>query len=223
MAIGKRGEAKRYGRRDTGRPEPEGRGKDAGVTLDGFPIRYGKTTVWELLGEGYTISGFEQITQEPALATCNLHKNGATIALLGFYGIKEKIGQEQVLHTPIDLVLPQNGRRGGKARRKNRTLLNKIVWTCLIHLIAAALFCCIFALPPLFAFFQHTRLRHTTVTGAGILIPLVLPALIIAFLWGGDVIGERGAAGKKLLLALWLILNVGVSLGYFILIGIAFS
>ncbi len=110
-------------------------------------------------------------------------------------------------------------------RSKGKSVLRKkILYTVLIHAVAAALFVMIYLIPSLFTFVQNTEFRGRFGGGTPLgMVLLVLPALIITFIWDRDVIGEKGRVGRKILLSLWLVFNVAVSLTYLILIYTAFS
>ncbi len=102
----------------------------------------------------------------------------------------------------------------------NRPLLRRVVWTCLIHLAAAALFLCIYAVPAFFSYVQRTDVRIGVGRAPMGIILLVLPALLVTFLWGGCLAGEN-TTKKKILLSLWLIVNVCISGAYLIAIHAA--
>lgn len=179
------------------------------------------------MNEGYTLSDFAQITEEPTIATCNLNKDKKTVAILYFYGIKEKISREQLPNIPVDMVfLPKNKRYNDKRKRKkkNRTLFSKMLWTFLLHLITAALFASIFAFSALFSFFSHTMVDSDgSAIPLGVALLVLLPVMFTVILWGGGVVGEKGAALKKILLSLGVILNVCITLLYVYFIAAAFT
>ncbi len=194
------------------------------ITIDGFTIHFGRTTVKELLNHGYTVSDFEQIIEEPTLATCNLYKGTNLIAILSFYNIKEIITIDRLNYIPIDLVLLHS-----KKHKKNEPLTQKkafkrrISLSLLIHLIAASIFFCTYSIPALFSWVQNTTVSYLGGPGVPIgMVLLILPALIITFIWGA-VETQSKPGITKLLLSLGLILNVIISLTYLILIHNAFT
>lgn len=197
-------------------------GKD-GIKIGDSTIQYGLTPVGELLQAGYTISDFAQIIEEPTIATCNLNQNGETVAVLSFYGLKEKITIDQLADIPIDLLLESKGKHPkGKGLSHSQALRNRIVWTCLIHLFAAGIFFCIYAVPPLFEWVQKTKFRAGSGSAPVGMVLLVLPALLVTFIWGG-IESRQSGASQKILLSLWLILNVIISTAYLVLIDNLFT
>lgn len=194
------------------------------ITFDGFTVQYGKTKVQELLDKGYSISALEQIVEEPALASCDLNKDNEVVAILSFWNIKEMISQEQLYDVPIDLVLLENTKRKNPKTKlaPQKTFRKRIIWTVLIHSIAAAIFFCVYAIPPLFYWVQNTEFRLAGGAAPIGAVLLILPALVITFIWSGGVIGEKGVC-KKIALSFWLILNVIISLVYLILIDNLFT
>lgn len=194
------------------------------ITIENIKIQYGITLVREILAHGYTISNFEQITDEPYLATCNLSKENKLIATLGFYHLADQITIEQLADIPVDYaflhntdILPDTHQNAS-----NRTLRNRILWTFLIHLAAAAAFFCVFAVPALFAWVRNTDFRMGTGQAPMGIVLLILPALIITFMWGGFNLKQKPVV-TKILLSLFLIINVIISVIYLVLIAIAFT
>lgn len=192
--------------------------------LKDIAVKYGTTTVRELLDKGYTISDFEQIIDEPALATCNLHKEKEIIGLLSFYNIKEMVSIDALTDMPIDLILVHK-----KAKNENSKILsskqafrNRVLWTVMIHVIAAAIFFGIYAVPALFTWVQSAQFRLNGGAAPVGMVLLVLPALLITFVWGGAAINRRNVA-TKILLSIWLIVNVVISLVYLVLVDNMFT
>lgn len=198
---------------------------ESSINLDNIVIQYGITSVREILDAGYTVSDFEQIIEEPTLATCNLNKNGRIIAILSFYNLKQKMTLDQLADIPIDLVLPHHTRKNTSddALSPKQARKNRIIWTLAIHLIAAAIFLCVYAFPALYSYVQNTTIHIGTGAGPVSIVLLVLPAVLITFMWGDDVVGTGGNAVKKILLSLWLILNVMISLAYLVCIDNIFT
>ncbi len=192
--------------------------KQRPIVLNGITVRYGETTVRELIDAGYTISDFEQIIEEPAVAICNLNRENTTVAMISFYGIKKIIEQEQLYDRPIDFVLLKKSRRR-KSKRKDNAMRNRIVYTIAIHAIAAALFALIYAVPALGHFVQNAKIRRNGGEMELGMALLILPTLLIAFIWAGGVVGEKGKVLQKIGVALWLIFNVALSITYGFLIG----
>jgi len=190
--------------------------------LENITIEYGRTTVGELLRAGYTISDFTQIIEEPTLASCNLNKDGRIVGLLCFYELKSRITIEQLSAVPVDLFLPEKDRKREKTapQKGGRFTRSRIFWTVLIHLISAAGFALIYAVPALLEWVGKEGTRRAGISPAMIL--LVLPAILITFLWGGTEIKNRPVLTKTLL-ALWLILNVAISVAYLVAIDNAFA
>ena len=194
------------------------------IKIGNTTVKYGVTLVRKLLNDGCVISDFEQIIEEPTLATCNLSKNNAAIGALYFYNLKEKIAAEQLADIPIDFaLLHSTGKNAkGKTLSQKQRLRNRIIRTCLIHFIAVAVFYCVYAVPALFAWVQNTDFRAAGGRAPIGMIFLILPALVITFMWGGTAMSEKGVA-KKIALSLWLILNVAVSTVYLVLIDNIFT
>ena len=194
------------------------------IKIGNITVEYGITLTRELLKEGYVLSGFEQIIEEPTLATCNLSENNVTIGVLYFYNLKEKITVDQLADFPIDFaLLNHTGKKAkGKPLPPKQALKNRMLWTCLVHAIAVAIYFCIYAVPALFTWVQNTDFR----AGGGYapvgMVLLILPAIVITFLWDGNAMSENSAA-KKILLSLWLILNVAISLVYLVFIDNLFT
>lgn len=194
------------------------------VTIGGTEIEYGVTPVGDLLKAGYTISDFEQILEEPTLATCNLKKKDDVVALLSFYNLKEKMTIGQLKNISIDLALLSRGSKRPKSQglTPGQALRNRVVLTGLVHLLAAGVFCGIYTLPALFSWVQKGQFRAmggSAPIGMGL---LVLPAVLATFIWGGATGKQKGVAGK-LLLALWFVANVALSAGYLVLIDNMFT
>ena len=191
------------------------------VGLADCTVHCGHTRVQELLNAGYTISDFEQITEEPTLASCQLNKNGEPVATLWFFGLKTAIRPESLGDVSIDDIVVENHR--ARHRQPNtRPLTTKIVWTLLIHAFAAALFAIIFAIPSVFSFFENVTLASDSSQMPLGTFLLALPAIAIAILWGRDLVGQKGV-WKKLLLAVWAFVNLGLTLAYVALISMALS
>lgn len=194
------------------------------IKFGNIVIKYGYTPVQELLNIGYSVSDLIQITEEPVVATCNLNKNGETVAILSFYGLKEKITIDQLRDIPIDLIFFNNiGKRSGiKGLSYNQACKNRIVWTCLIHFFAAGIFFCIYAIPFLFTWVQKAEFRARGGRMPVGMVLLILPAILITFIWGG-VESKRNDTSRKILLSFWLIFNVIISITYLVLIDIFFT
>jgi len=191
------------------------------AVLDDIIIYYGKTTVRELLDAGYTVADFEQIVEEPFLAVCNLRKGNMLVAILSFYDISEEITIEQLADYAVDLVLSHDNGRTAPKREISRTqaIKNKIAWTLLVHLFAVVAVFCIFGIPELFSWLQEWgRAGKRSSIGAVI---IVLPAFLITFIWSGDA--DKKSISGKILLSLWMIVNVAVSLAYIIAIHMLFN
>ena len=201
---------------------------DTSVKLGTITVHYGKTTVQELLDQGYTISNFEQILEEPTVANCSLNKDDIPIAILCFYEIKEKINEEQLCTIPINLVLLEDKRRVRynqykKRKETKRPLGKKILYTCLIHAAGAVLFMATFAIPKLFTYIRDTEVRLGGGRAPLGIVVIVLPSLFLAFLWGEGLIGTKGMIGKKLLFSLWIFFNVGITIAYIAVISMFFK
>ena len=194
------------------------------VKIGNISVKYGATLVRELVNAGYTISDFEQILEEPTLATCNFSKDNAIIGILSFYNLKEKMNIDQLADVPIDLVLlHSDGKKGkGKQLSQRQILKTKMIWTCLIHFAVAAIYFCIYAVPALFAWVQNTEFRAAGGRAPMGMVLLILPAIVITFIWDGATVKGKGIV-KKILLSLWLILNVALSLVYLVLVDNAFT
>ena len=194
------------------------------IKIGNTTVKYGITLTHELLNDGYVLSDFEQIIEEPTLATCNLCENNATIGVLYFYNLKKKVTIDQLDDVPIDLALLYNtgGNAKGKTLSQKQDLKSRIAWTCRIHFIAATIFFCIYAVPTLFAWVQNTYFRMGAGQASMGMVLLILPSVVITFIWDGDKMSEKGVA-KKFLMSLWLILNVAVSIVYLVLIDNIFT
>ena len=199
------------------------------IKIGRLTIQYGITPVHKLLEAGYTLSDFEQIVEEPTLATCNLKKGTEFIAILSFYNLKETIEPEELAEVPIDLVLLHEAKPRKKPRKaaltERQALRSRIVWTCCVHLIAATIFLCVYAVPLLFAWVQTTEVRMPG-GGAGVpmgIVLLVLPAFLILFLWTEDTPKGKKGILNKILLSLLLIVNVAISATYLVLIDNVFT
>lgn len=103
-----------------------------------------------------------------------------------------------------------------------QALRNRAIWTIGIHLFAAGVFACVYAIPSVFAWVQRTEYRSMGARAPMGIILLILPALFITFLWGGADLRQKGIA-SKLLLSLCLILNVVISITYLVLIDNFFT
>jgi len=194
------------------------------IKIGNIAVKYGITSARELLNDGYVISDFEQIIEEPTLATCNLSKNNVTIGALYFYSLKEKITVDQLADVPIDFTLLHNTEKKakGKTLPPKQALRNRIVWTCIVHFIAVAIYFCVYTVPALFTWVQNTDFRMAGGHAPIGMILLILPAIVITFVWGGNAMNEKGVV-KKILLSLWLILNVAISIVYLVLIDNLFT
>lgn len=107
-------------------------------------------------------------------------------------------------------------------QEKKATLRKQILLTAAIHIVAAAVFAFICAIPSMLEWVRYAKFHsHGGEAPIGIIL-LVLPALFVAFIWGGDLVGTRGKVGKKILFSLWLIFNVCLSVIYLYFIGKAF-
>ena len=191
------------------------------VNIGDRTVHCGHTRVRELLDAGYTISDFEQITEEPTLASCQLDKDGKLVATLWFFGLKTATRPELLGDVSIDDIVVENHHTGHR-QPKTRPLTAKIVWTLLIHAFAAALFVIIFTIPSVFSFFGNARIAsNSSQMPLGIFL-LALPAIAIAILWGRDLVGEKGI-WKKLLLAVWAFVNLCLTLAYVALISMALT
>jgi len=192
------------------------------TTFAGITIQYGITPARVLLDAGYTLSDLEQITEEPTIAACLLRKDNRVAADLCFYTLTEATTLDKLADVPIDLLLPQHpaaSRNPKRTRRQTTSAASKLLLSCLIHLVSAGLFACIYAVPQLFTFVQNGALR---INGNGAplgIVLLILPAILIVFLCGGGA----ESAGGKLRLSLVLIANVAVSLAYLISIDYLFT
>ena len=184
------------------------------TTFAGITIQYGITPARVLLDAGYTLSDLEQITEEPTIAACLLRKDNRVAADLCFYTLTEATTLDKLADVPIDLLLPQHpaaSRNPKRTRRQTTSAASKLLLSCLIHLVSAGLFACIYAVSQLFTFVQN---------GAPLgIVLLILPAVLIVFLYGGGA----ESAGGKLRLSLVLIANVAVSLAYLISIDYLFT
>jgi hypothetical protein len=117
-----------------------------------------------------------------------------------------------------DMDKPQKN----KHRKRDTALLNRIKYTLLIHAMAAIIFAGIYAVPAIIHWVQHTEFRTLNGSMPIGMVLLILPTLLITFIWIGDEMG-KGKVLKKIRLALWLVINVGISFGYLILIHLAFA
>lgn len=96
-------------------------------------------------------------------------------------------------------------------------LKNKIIWTCVIHVIAIVFFICSFYFSALYTWIQNTEFRSmgaSTPIGA---VFIVLPALLITLIWAGGDLREKTLM-EKILFSCWLIFNVALTLIYIFLI-----
>jgi len=203
-----------------------GASTDEMITLNGLNIYYGKTTVQELLNNGYTIADLEQVIEEPAQATCDLVRDGEVVAHLGFYGIKEQLSLEQLSAIPIDIALPVRGH--GARKNENKTgaqiLFWRIKWTCIIHLVMAMLCLGILSIPGIESLSSIVigRIPGKGVFTIGVgLIALFTVVSVVSpvILWGSDLVGEKGAVLKKILLVFAVLVNVCFTFAYVYLIG----
>ena len=190
--------------------------------LEDITIKYGQTTVQELLGKGYSVGDWEQIVEEPTLAQCNLYQDGKKVASLAFYTITEPITLAELGNFPIDFAVRENGVQPLSSKQ---ALKNKVKYTIIIHLVAIGLFYCIYAFPILLEIVRESGAwgRHRRSIGGLGMFFLILPSVLVAFVWSGSVIGEKGMIGKKIILSLWIIANAAISLAYLVFIDNMFT
>lgn len=191
--------------------------RESSYALEDTTIHYAQTTPNELLGRGYTIKNLATMNEDNAPAECDLYKNGAKVAQLGFFSVPASITLQQLESIPIDFVTPPR-----TVPTKKQALRNRIFVTILVHLICAGVLCLIFLVPSLLNIVRAASFRGTQ--GMLGIIIILMPALINTFIWGGiepATTGKRVA--QKFLLTLWFIFNFAVSFGYFILIGNTFG
>lgn len=81
------------------------------VKLKDIIVKYGQTTVQELLDLGYKIKDLVQILEEPTLTECNLYKNDKQVASLTFYDINKTITLNKLSDFPIDFVYLFDGKK----------------------------------------------------------------------------------------------------------------
>ena len=190
---------------------------ETSIVIDDIVVEYGKTSIKSFIEKGYNISHFEQIIEDPTLATCNLNKDNKLIAVLYFYNIKEQISSEKLINYSIDYAY-----KGNKKIEKKSSLPKLLFLTITIHCITAFSYLLIYSIPILFSKVQNTDIQIGTGAAPAGMILLILPAIIITFIWGGLEIHNKSWL-TKLLLSLFLILNVIISLIYLILIHNVFT
>jgi|GEM_PF-1560227 len=197
--------------------------KEKSMKLSDTVIEYGATKLQELLDLGYTASDFEQITEEPEIASCSLNKNGETVAILSFYGVKEKMGMAALAARTIDFACAAKAPQKSKDKKSPlQTFGKRLGISALIHLLSVGIFFCVYAVPPLFAWVQKTEVRAMGGSAALGMVLLVLPALVIIFLWDGAHVKSKPIL-SKVFLSIWFILNVAISVFYLVLIDNVFT
>ena len=131
---------------------------------------------------------------------------------------------EQLADAPIDLALPSSvsAKGSGGTLSPKRAGRKRVIWTALVHIIAAAIYFCVYAFPALFAWVQKAEIRSYGGSAPAGMVLLILPAVVITFIWGGGELKMQRTL-TKILLSLFLIFNVAISITYLVLIDNIFT
>lgn len=186
------------------------------IKLKDITIYCDVTTVFDLRKKDYTIANVEEeFEEEFFVTTCNLNKGKRTVAVLHFIHEEKEMTMEKLDHLPISLVFL-------KDKDLDLSLKSKIAYTSLVHLVTAGLFFVFFSYGKIYAYIQHTNLRVNGARAPLGMILLTLPGLLVTLLWGGLKIHEKKPTAK-ILLSLWLVLNIIFTITYSLLIDHFFT
>ncbi|MDR2502077.1 MAG: hypothetical protein LBC78_02370 [Oscillospiraceae bacterium] len=219
--------------------------EESGMTLRNVTVRYGATTVRELLEHGYSLApenadcrGMEYNAQSQT-AMCGFFQGAVYMGELVFYNLSAKPDLSDLPGLSIDLALLWDDSLRAKTDKRakprpghsaKKTFFKKLTLTLLIHGSAAALFFAAYHIPALLSVLRQSERKYN----GGMSFPpgmllLVLPAMLMVPVWGVHTPGggRRYAGAPRALriigFSLWIILNVVFTAAYFFLIDASMS
>jgi hypothetical protein len=212
------------------------RTEESGIILQNVAVRYGATTVRQLLEHGYSLAPGNTDRREmeyhsrSQTAMCGFFWGAAYVGELVFYNLPVKPDFSDLPDLTIDLVLlwddapraktdkrvnPRPG-RGGK-----KSFFQKLMLTLLVHALTAALFLAAYNIPELLSILRHTSRGSYGRSNIPLGVMFIfLPAALMVPVWGfrppgaDDRYGALPGVLRKIIYALWLTLNLALTIAY---------